>query len=201
MLTDFPRISCAEDLLQSMKNHPTFIDNPPSNDVVAFLNRIENADPNSADIQDDDTNANWGHHQFTAASLTCSTVLDSLENIGSTEIACRLIASAIRTCKIARHLCFKRQVKTESYLSDAYLENLVERLWALWRASGGVIITSIYLFIILTIHNPASCQRKGFFCSVQQSPAPLYYHHSGFVIDANPSAPPTNHCREFYRPI
>ena len=37
-------------------------------DMVAFLDRIENANANSPDISNDNNNPSWGHYQFTASS-------------------------------------------------------------------------------------------------------------------------------------
>ena len=138
MENDFPTISFASDLLQSLKAKPDFSNDTPSPNVITFLDRIESADPNSPDIQEDDTNANWGHQQFTASSLTCTTVLETWASVGTAAVALRLIASAIQTCKIARHICLKREIHADSYLSDAYLENMIERLWNLWKDAGAV---------------------------------------------------------------
>jgi len=118
-------------------------DREPSSDVMAFLKRIEHADPNAPDISEEDNNESWGHHQFTAASLTCTTVLTSWDCIGNIDVACRLIAAAIKTCRVARHLCFSRNIKASTYLSDIYLSKVVELLWSLWKGAGGV---SILLF-------------------------------------------------------
>jgi hypothetical protein len=99
-------------------------------DVLAFLKRIESADPNAPDISEDETNANWGHYQFTAGGMTCTTALSTWNEIGAL-VACKLIAAAFKTCMVARQICFKRgiQVGSEALLSNAYLRNLVESLW------------------------------------------------------------------------
>lgn len=101
----------------------------PSTNVSAFLERIESADPNSPDLSEDDMNGNWGHYQFTAGSMRCATVLQSWDEIGKAT-ACKLLAAAIKTCKVARFVCFTRGIEVGSYLSDAYLQTLVESLWA-----------------------------------------------------------------------
>jgi hypothetical protein len=113
-------------------------DREPSKDVVAFLDRIEHADPNAPDLSEDDDNTSWGHHQFTAGSLTCRTVLTSWDCIGNIAVACKLIAAAIKTCKVARHLCFSRNIKASNFLSDIYLSSIVELLWGSWKDAGGV---------------------------------------------------------------
>ena len=134
---DFPSIPHAVDLLQSMQRNASFQSGAPSDDLVTFLNRIEHADPASADISQDDTNESWGHYQFTAASLTCRTAILSWNSVGSTGIACRLIAAAIKTCKVARHLCFTHNITSTSYLSDAYLSQIIELLWRFWGEAVG----------------------------------------------------------------
>lgn len=145
MSTDYHKIPCAEDLLQSIKQTPHFQTGNPSANVLALLDQLETADPNSPEIQEDDANANWGHHQFAGSSLTISTALESWASIGTTAVACRLIAASIKTCKVARYVCLKRQIKASSYLSDAYLENLLERLWSLWQQAGAVCFFLFYL--------------------------------------------------------
>ena len=100
----------------------------PSMPVITFLNRIESADPNSLDILEDETNGNWGHRQFTAGNMQCTTVLTSWDDIGVIT-ACKLVAAAVKTCRVARHICHHRDIPTDSYLSDAYLQTLVNSLW------------------------------------------------------------------------
>ncbi|KAF8870850.1 hypothetical protein BD779DRAFT_1454814, partial [Infundibulicybe gibba] len=135
---DFKDIPYASDLLNAMMLHPDFESGQPSDDVAALLTRIENADPNSSEYSEDETGANWGHHQFTAGGLTCHSALLSWRSVGNVEMACRLIAAAIKTYRVARHICFKRGTTEGSYLSRAYLQNLVERLWEIWKDAGGV---------------------------------------------------------------
>jgi hypothetical protein len=130
--TDFPSITQAADLLKCLER-ASLPCGQPSDDMVAFLDRIENANPNSPDISDDDNDASWGHFQFTAASLTCKSVLSSWSNVGSVSFACRLIAAAIKTSRVARHLCHSKQLKPTSFLSDIYLSNIVELLWELCK--------------------------------------------------------------------
>jgi hypothetical protein len=42
--------------------------------------------------------------------------------------ACRLIAAALKTSKVARFVCSERNISATSYLADAYLNELVEAL-------------------------------------------------------------------------
>jgi hypothetical protein len=135
---DFPTIPYAVDLLKSMQANASFNSGEPSSDVAAFLDRIERADPNSAELSEDNTNQCWGHYHFTAGSLTCTTVLTSWRNIGNTNVACKLIAAAIKTAKVARHLCFSGNIQSISYLSDVYLSTVIDLLWSSWKNAGGV---------------------------------------------------------------
>ena len=120
-----------------MNENSSFQVGAPSDDVVAFLQRAENADPNSPDISEDDNNANWGHYQLSGST----TLSASWHNIGSTGIACRLIAVLIKTCKVARHLCFVKQINTANFLSDAYLENTINLLWTSWKEALGIPVS------------------------------------------------------------
>lgn len=118
--------------------NPAFKQGWPSEDAMALLTRIETADPNSPEINEDDTNACWGHYQLSGGNMRLSTILTSWETIGNTEIACKLIAATIKTAKVARHLCFKRKIEATSFLADSFLNNLIEIIWTNWKASGGV---------------------------------------------------------------
>ena len=136
---EFPFVSNAADLLTSMQNNSSLQLGAPSPDVVAFLERAEHADPNSPDIADDDKDSAWGHHQLSGTT----SLLASWDNIGSTGIACRLIAVAIKTCKVARHLCFTKQINPPAYLSDIYLSNIIASLWSSWKQATGINVSNI----------------------------------------------------------
>lgn len=123
-----------------MQGNPDFGRREPSPQTTTFLERIENADPNAPGLSEDDLGPSWGHWQFTAGGLTCATVLETWDHIGNTDIACRFIAAAIKTCRVARHLCFIQGNSGCSYLSDNYLQIMVDRLLELWSAAGGVRI-------------------------------------------------------------
>jgi hypothetical protein len=107
----------------------------PSDDVVALLNRLDSADPDAPDIDDDDSNENWGHAQFTAGGLTIWLSLVNWEAVGSTSTAFKLIAAAIRTSKVARALCAVRGRSATVYLADNYLELLFEQLECCWKGA------------------------------------------------------------------
>ena len=141
---DFPSIAHATDLLKSMQTNASFQRGAPSENVVTFLSRLENADPASPEISEDDNNAAWGHYQFTASSLTCTSVLTSWDAVGNVVVACRLIAAAIKTCKVARHLCFSNHIETTSYLSDIYLANVINLLWQFWQEAVGINVSDTF---------------------------------------------------------
>ena len=102
----FGPLSNGEKLLKAMKAQSlaSFAESP-SPDVIAFIQRIETADPNSDVFDEDNLGSSWGHSQFTSGSITCKSVVDSWSSIGNIATACRLIAAVIKTCNVARHLC------------------------------------------------------------------------------------------------
>jgi hypothetical protein len=91
------------------------------------LHQIENADPNNPEFDEDNINGSWGHRQFTSGGMRISTVLRSWDQIGSMA-ACKLIAAALKTCKVARFMCSERNISATSYLADVYLKETVEAL-------------------------------------------------------------------------
>lgn len=121
-----------------MKSCPDFRSSPPSANLNLFLTRIEKADPNDATIDEDNKGIGWGHYQFTAGSMTCASAMTSWEDIGNNDTAYKLIAAAVRTCKVARYVCEKTNVTTTSYISDIYLGQVIETLWDLWKLAGAV---------------------------------------------------------------
>ncbi|KAH9946555.1 hypothetical protein B0H21DRAFT_858564 [Amylocystis lapponica] len=138
ILQEFPGMQCGIELLDAMKIDPDFgAAHSPSPNTLIFIEHIERADPNAPGLDEDDTGVSWGHSQFTAGSMTCSTVLTSWASIGNSATARRLITASIKTCRVAWHICYVKNINTEVYLSDAYLENVLELLWKLWRESGG----------------------------------------------------------------
>src|SRR6266700_254209 len=150
LLNQQPPIPHAIALLDAMAASPDFKSSILSDNVAAFLNRIEAADPNSSEIGEDDSNQSWGHWQFTAGGLTITTVIQDWACVGDVDMACKLLAAAIRTCKVARHICLERNITSCNFLSDAYLNNMVERLCESWTAAGGVCQ---FLFFIYKFHS------------------------------------------------
>jgi hypothetical protein len=119
------------DRLQQISSDPgTYPPEEPDARVIDFLECIESADPNSTALSDDNTNASWGHYQFTAGELTITKVLISWKAVGNVATALRLVAATLRTCRVARYLCYQRKVvDPKSFLSDIYLSMVVDALW------------------------------------------------------------------------
>ncbi|KAI0050433.1 hypothetical protein FA95DRAFT_1487308, partial [Auriscalpium vulgare] len=134
---EFPDIKSARPLLEAMKAAEVEVEvGEPHDDVVSLLNRLESADPNDPSVNSDNKNESWGHKQFTAG-LKCAEI-KSWKQVGDVATACRLIAAALRTCKVARHICFVRNRETSGYLSDVYLEKLVNAISACWNEAHPV---------------------------------------------------------------
>jgi hypothetical protein len=148
--SEFPHIKFGSQLLKRLQDLAvTDSDSTtPSANAVAFVTRIENADPNSPDLTEDNDNEQWGHAQFTAGALTIDIALDQWASIGTATFACRLLAAFIKTCRVARQLCFCRRRPAASYLSDVYLERVVGRLWDLVKD------TTVRQPPYYTIHRP-----------------------------------------------
>ncbi|KAH9177465.1 hypothetical protein EDB89DRAFT_2064450 [Lactarius sanguifluus] len=130
---EFPTILGAADLLQAMQKATNVEAHEPSNDVAVLLDRLEGADPDSMDDDDDNSNESWGHAQFTAGGLTIRSALVDWEAVGGLSTALKLIAAAVRTCKVARALCTARGRSATAYLADSYLGLLFERLQHCWE--------------------------------------------------------------------
>jgi hypothetical protein len=148
MTEEFLKIPFAINLLQAMEANPEFGRGLMPTPTTEFLSRLENADPADADLSEDDSGPSWGHCQFTGGAMTMKSVLTSWQSIGSTSMACKLIAATIKTCKVARHICFKQGIKTTTYLADCYLTNLIEELFTLWKDAGGVSLITFPYFTL-----------------------------------------------------
>ncbi|KAF9467393.1 hypothetical protein BDZ94DRAFT_1249234 [Collybia nuda] len=131
--SEFPMLKAAAPLLDCLTAMAATERTPreTSPEVLAFISRIENADPNCLELDEDNTNAGWGRRQFTAGFQTVASVLVSWDVIGSVASACRLISASIKTCRVARHICRERGIQAESFMSDVYLDRVVETLCTL----------------------------------------------------------------------
>lgn len=126
------------DLLDALKANPTFTTGNPSTEFLQYLERIETADPQAFDKDEDNLGSNWGHYQFTAGTLTCTRVINSWTSIGSPLYARRLLAATLTTCLVARWLCSDINPQPSFYISDSYLVNIAELLWECWKSADGV---------------------------------------------------------------
>jgi hypothetical protein len=152
MLTqEFPSICRGIDLLRAMEAHPDFGAGTTPILTSTFLSRIEDSDPADPNLSEDDTGSSWGHYQFTSGSMRIKSVIQSWECVGSTATACKLIAAALKTCKVARHICFEQKINTTSFLADAYLSNLIDELYDVWVKAGGVLSLTTISATVLTI--------------------------------------------------
>ena len=120
-----------------MQSNTSFQLGAPLAELLAFLKGAEGTDPNSPDLAEDDQDASWGHSQFSGLS----SLLTSWHNIGNDIIACCLIAVAIKTCKVAQHVCFIKQINPTAYLSDIYLSNIISSLLASWKEATHINVS------------------------------------------------------------
>ena len=122
-----------------MSMQSSLVQGETSKNVRALLQRIESTDPTSPDIDEDNTFEGWGHYQFMAGSLTLSTSLTSWQEVGNVATAFKLVAATIKTCREARLMCKNAgKVNTGGFISDAYLEEMLECLEKCWLGAGGV---------------------------------------------------------------
>lgn len=133
-----------------MEAQSNFRAGPTPSSTNDFLSRLEMSSPTDPGLSEDDKGSSWGHYQFTSGNMSIKSVIRSWDCVGSTSMACKLIAAAIKICKVARHICFDQGINTSSFLADAYLSNLIDELCHVWVAVGGVrllIIQFIFLLI------------------------------------------------------
>ncbi|KAF6748071.1 hypothetical protein DFP72DRAFT_1074738 [Ephemerocybe angulata] len=132
---DHPSIGDAVALMDRLKhiadNSAKYPPQEPGSTVIEYITRLETADPNSTMYSDDETNLGWGHYQFTGGDMRISTVVTSWKEIGSVSVAHRLLAASIRTCRVARYICYQRKVsESGGYISNMYLGLLIDALWS-----------------------------------------------------------------------
>lgn len=120
-------------LLKLMMLDTTFGGGITAPDVESLICRIESADPNSEN-DEDNLGSQWGHKQFT----NWRTPLQSWGVIGSPKTARCLIAAVIKTAKVSRQLCQLEGGMPAGCLADCYLREVGEVLWDLWKKSDAV---------------------------------------------------------------
>ena len=95
---------------------------------MSFIMEIEAADPND-EADEEENGLNWGHRLY---SHKLGNIITSWEDVGNAQVARRLIAAVIKTCKQARHVCAKLGV-SGSYISDSYLDRMIDILRESWK--------------------------------------------------------------------
>ena len=129
-----------------MEAQADFRSGPTPSLTTSFLSRLEKSTPTDPSISEDETGQSWGHYQFTSGNMNVKSVIRSWDCVGTTAIARKLIAAAVKICKVARHICFEKSIKTTSYLADAYLSNLIDELSDVWVEAGA---SFFFCFFIL----------------------------------------------------
>jgi hypothetical protein len=144
LISEFPSLTNAPSLLRSMNAAWSFKQGTTSENVATLLERVQSADPGSLDMDEDDMGIGWGHYQFTAGGLSPESLLTSWQDVGSVATSFKLVAAAIKTCQEARLMCMNAGTpKTAGFISDVYLEKVLECLENCWVGAGGV---SHYIF-------------------------------------------------------
>ncbi|KAH8976879.1 hypothetical protein EDB86DRAFT_2838906 [Lactarius hatsudake] len=139
-MSEFPSLTNGPQLIYSMNAQLSFKEGEPSEQVAMLLEHVQSAVPCSPDIDKDNTYESWGHYQFTAGGISPASLLTSWEKVGSIATAFKLVAAAIKTCRDARSMCSNAGTpKTSGFISDVYLEKVLECLESCWVGAGGVL--------------------------------------------------------------
>ena len=149
LTSKFPSLTNAPALLRSMNAQPLFKQGETSQNVITLLERIQHADPDSPDLDEDNRGASWGHYQFTAGGLTLSSSLTTWRDVGSVATAFKLVAAALKTCQDARRIC--ANISVSAFLSDVYLGLTLERLEECWVGAGAVSVYVSLRFHAFTV--------------------------------------------------
>jgi hypothetical protein len=129
-----------------MNLQSSFKQGATSEKVAMLLEHVQSADPGSPDMDEDNMGLGWGHYQFTAGGVSPESSLTSWQDIGSVATSFKLVAAALKTCQEARLMCANtRTLKTGGYISDVYLEQVLQCLENCWVGAGGV---SNYHFLL-----------------------------------------------------
>ncbi|KAJ8486997.1 hypothetical protein ONZ45_g14487 [Pleurotus djamor] len=123
-------LAAALEVVSVLGRIPFFQRTEPSPKVSEFLDRLTKTTP--ADVDEDNTNESWGHHQFTAGVLQIDSVIKSWSDVGSVGVAFELLSASLRICSCARHICYHNGVRInpadKRLLADDYLEKLMKKL-------------------------------------------------------------------------
>ncbi|KAH9077679.1 hypothetical protein EDB83DRAFT_2311388 [Lactarius deliciosus] len=156
LTSDFPSVTNTASLIRSMNAQASFKQGKPSINVTALLEQVQFADPGSPDIDEDNTCQSWGHDLFTAGGISPSSSLTTWEDVGSVATAFKLVAAALKTCQEARLMCVNAGTpKIDGFISDIYLEKILECLEKCWVGAGGTITSSHVLVVPTTPPAPS----------------------------------------------
>ena len=140
LTSEHPSLTSAPTLLRSMNAQPSFQQGKPSPNALALLERLQSTDPNSPDIDEDNTGLSWGHYQFTAGGLNLLSSLITWKDVGSVAIALNFVAAALKICREARLICEKTST-VGGFISNVFLEKTLAALEKCWVGAGGVRFT------------------------------------------------------------
>ncbi|KAH8979001.1 hypothetical protein EDB92DRAFT_1906509 [Lactarius akahatsu] len=146
LTSEFPSLTNGPWLLYSMNAQLSFKEGKPSKQVTTLLEHVQSTVPSSPDIDEDNMYESWGHYQFTAGGISLASSLTSWEKVGSVTTAFKLVAAAIKTCREARLMCLNAGIlKTSGFISDVYLEKILDCLKTCWVGAGGVLTSQSHV--------------------------------------------------------
>jgi hypothetical protein len=128
----------------------SFKQGKPSKNIVTLVERVQSADLGSSDMDEDDMGLGWGHYQFTVGGRGPTSMLTSWQDVGSIATAFKLVVASLKTCQEAWAMCANAGTpKMTGFISDIYLEQILERLENCWVSAGGVHTHLFFLYIFL----------------------------------------------------
>ncbi|KAF8264716.1 hypothetical protein EI94DRAFT_1703023 [Lactarius quietus] len=129
----------------------------PSEQVTVLLEQVQFSDPALPDIDEDNVGQSWGHYQFTAGGISPSSLLTSWEDVGNVATAFKLVAAGLKTCQEAQTMCMNAgRPKTAGFISDIYLEQILDHLEKCWTDTGGTLSSQCRAVVPTTPTPPSS---------------------------------------------
>jgi hypothetical protein len=133
---------------------PSFKQGETSEKVMTLLERVQFADPGSLEIDEDNKGLSWGHYQFTAGNITLLSSLITWQDVGGVATAFKLVAAALKTCQEVQLMYANAGIpKTQGFLSNVYLKEMLRLLETCWVGAGGVCIRFL-LRVYDSLHSP-----------------------------------------------
>ncbi|KAI9437506.1 hypothetical protein H4582DRAFT_2057868 [Lactarius indigo] len=156
LTSNFPSLTNTVALIRSMNAQMSFKQGKASDNVTTLLERVQFADPGSPDINEDNMCLSWGHDLFTAGGVSPSSSLTTWENVGSVATTFKLVAAALKMCQEVWLMCVNVGTpKTSGFISDVYLEKILECLQNCWVGAGGAITPSRVPVLPITPPTPS----------------------------------------------